>query len=140
MLDARFAVDPAHPATAYLAEGSVYRGDGHIFETTDGGVTWTDISSTFPRILTEAIAIDTSHTPPTLYVGAGNGGFGQNSAVVNPTAGLGAGVYWSTDGGTTWVKSTGFPHVEVSDLRIDAVNHVLYAATYGRGVWSAPLS
>lgn len=42
---------------------------------------------------------------------------------------------------TTWTKAaSGMPMVEVPWLAIDQTNHVLYAATHGRGIWSLNLS
>ncbi len=41
---------------------------------------------------------------------------------------------------TTWTKAaSGMPMVEVPWLAIDQTNHVLYAATHGRGIWSLSL-
>ena len=53
-------------------------------------------------------------------------------------AGTGVGVYkWN---GSSWEDfNIGLPNVEVYDLEIQETENVLYAGTYGRGMWSANL-
>lgn len=51
-------------------------------------------------------------------------------------AGNNFGVYVSKSGGQRWdVLGTSLPSVEVSDLQIHARDHLIVAATYGRGMW-----
>lgn len=50
------------------------------------------------------------------------------------------GVYESTDGGATWARfGTGLPLVAVRDLYLAPDKTYLRVATFGRGVWEAPL-
>src|SRR5205085_12398465 len=48
------AVDPSNGAHAYISFGSYSRrwipdsGHGHVYETTDGGASWTDVSGDLP--------------------------------------------------------------------------------------------
>ena len=54
-----------------------------------------------------------------------------------------AGVFRTDDGGATWTNATGplgLPNTHVRDLRISADGNTLYAATFGRGVWSMDIS
>jgi hypothetical protein len=88
----------------------------HVFKTTNGGATWTDISSGLPDLPTWSIAID--HANNTLYVGNDNG------------------VYVSTNGGSTWsAMGAGMPNVQVNSLQYSASLNVLLAGTHGRGAW-----
>src|SRR5205085_6477594 len=49
------------------------------------------------------------------------------------------GVFKSTDGGANWSPyGNGLPNVRVSDIYMPPDGSQLMAATYGRGVWSAP--
>jgi photosystem II stability/assembly factor-like uncharacterized protein len=96
---------------------------GHVFRSSDGGSTWTDISGTpgaltaLPDIPVTAIEID-GHSTNTLYVGTDIGIF--------RTANL---------GGVWTVFEPGFPHVAVADLELDEIRDILTAATHGRGMW-----
>jgi len=50
------------------------------------------------------------------------------------------GVFETTDGGATWGLTQGMPLVPVSDLIYHPASNRLMASTYGRGIWSLPLS
>lgn len=88
---------------------------------------------------------------PTWTAAAGSGGTALplvpvNSFVVSPTnankvfAGTDIGVYYSSDGGTTWNPfGTGLPKVAVFGMAIAAGN-TLRIATHGRGMWETSLS
>ena len=122
---ARF--DPVDPTIIYAVIGGIAGGGapGHVFRTTIGGSTWTDISPIvgIPNepvdVPFNAIAIDGTVTPPTLFVGCDFG------------------VLRSMDAGSSWsvLDDLHFPRVEVSDLVFNPVAGVLVAATYGRGVF-----
>ena len=99
---------------------------GHIFKTTDGGATWSNVSKDdqtdgLPNVPVQALVLDGS----TVYVGADMG------------------VYRSTNGGGTWEPfSQGLPNLAVFDLALQKYASgakVLAAATHGRGVWRVVL-
>jgi hypothetical protein len=115
-------VDSANPAHAYAIFNGYSRryvpggGVGHVFETWNGGQTWTDISGNLPDIASDALVI--SHHQ--LALGTDDGVF---------TAREGQG------GATTWFRlGAGLPNVVVDDLTAGP-NGYIYAATHGRGVW-----
>jgi photosystem II stability/assembly factor-like uncharacterized protein len=120
-------VHPTDPATAYVVRDRF--GGGHVFRTTDGGLTWTDISGSnldpsrrLPDLPAYSMAIDMRLTPNILYVGNDNG------------------VYVSTDEGSTWSRfQTGLPNAQVVDLKLNPTTNLLAVATHGRGVWQVPL-
>ena len=121
-------VHPTDPNTLFITFSGFNSSTpaGHVFRgvSTDGGVTWhwTDITSNLPDIPANAIEILTS-SPTTLYVGTD------------------AGVYRTTNGGTTWgTFGNGLPSVIVSDLALDDSGTLLRAATYGRGMWQTRLA
>ncbi len=96
------AVDPANPDVVYLGAA-----EGGVWETTDGGTTWTPLTDNQPSLAVGSIALDpttcTSTGCGTIYVGTGEG---EDFAFDNY---YGAGILKSTDGGATWTQyGTGF--------------------------------
>jgi photosystem II stability/assembly factor-like uncharacterized protein len=95
------ALDPVDPNRVYIAAGEyLTSGNGSILSSTDMGQTWTQNSISAPmggnvdgRSMGERLAVD-PNMPSTLYFGSRN-----------------AGLWKSTDSGTTWTKVTGFPTV-----------------------------
>ena len=122
---ARF--DPADPTVIYAVLGGFNGsgGNGHVFRTTIGGTSWTDISPSVGSLNEQldlpfnAIAMDGTTTPTTLFVGTD------------------LGVLRSLDGGNSWsiLDDLHFPRAQVADLRFNPLAGVLVAATYGRGVF-----
>jgi photosystem II stability/assembly factor-like uncharacterized protein len=89
----------------------------HVFRTTDGGATWTNISSNLPDVPVLTMAID-PNDPTDLFIGTD------------------VGVFRSTNAGASWSSfNAGLPNVPVYDLKFHAGTKDLWAATYGRGVW-----
>lgn len=110
-------VDPRDPRHILLASAG-----GGIWETKDTGATWQACSDSLPSLAMGALTFDPGG-PSTVYAGSGEGNF---------YASLGAGVYRSTDGGTTWSVLASAPFVGVGfyDLVVDPANRkVLYAGT-----------
>ena len=100
------AVDPSDPKHLLLGAAG-----GGIWESNDTGATWTPRTDQMPSLAIGAIAFDPTN-PKKVYAGSGEGNFYSN---------LGAGVYKSTDGGTTWTVSASAPFVGVGfyDLVVD---------------------
>jgi hypothetical protein len=119
---AGLTVDPANPAHAYAVFNGYSRrwvpggGVGHVFETTNGGQTWTDISGNLPDIASDALVL--SHGQLALATDGG---------VFTAQAGQGSQTSWSRLG-------AGLPNAAVDDLTVGPDNYI-YAATHGRGVW-----
>jgi len=116
----QIAVAPANPLIAYVTF-SGFSGfadtKGHVFKTTTGGTSWTDISGNLPNTPVNDIVIDPD-LANTFYVGTD------------------VGVFRTTDGGVTWsTLVTGLPRVAVFSLKLHRTSRTLRAATHGRGVW-----
>ena len=118
------AIDPADPVgkTAYVGFSGFSRkwtegpgaGYGHLWKTTDGGTSWTDISGNLPDIPVNDVLL-------------------HNGKIVVATD---LGVVVSGDGGSTWSRLGGnLPYTTVMDLTLGPDGR-LYAATHGRGIWS----
>ncbi|MDQ3487298.1 MAG: hypothetical protein M3468_06135, partial [Acidobacteriota bacterium] len=89
----------------------------YIYKSTDGGKTFTSITSNIPAGPVNVIREDPTN-PNVLYVGTDFGAF------------------VSTDGGTGWqVLGGNLPSTQVSDLVYHARDKVIVISTYGRGIW-----
>jgi hypothetical protein len=100
---------------------------GHLFQTTDGGATWTDVSCTAANCGTPNPS-DLPNTPVNEVKFASR----QNSLFV----GTDVGVFTSVLGSGTWsVVGTGFPHAVVLSLNASRRGDIGFAATHGRGTW-----
>ena len=99
-----------------------YSGTGtpHVWLTLDQGTTWSNISNGLPDIpFSAAVGVPGSGR---LFVGSD------------------VGVYESADNGTTWTTGgSGFPNVRVLDLLYQRPTGILYASTYGRGIWATQI-
>ncbi|MGW3359790.1 glycosyl hydrolase [Streptomyces bungoensis] len=116
-----FAVDPKNADHVFLAVNGFSRhwtegpgaGIGHVFESTDGGTTWKDISANLPDVPTDA-------------------------ALVTAKGGLvvatDLGVVYRAPGRTTWQRVGHLPAVAVLQLKTSPDGRTLYAATHGRGL------
>jgi uncharacterized repeat protein (TIGR01451 family) len=98
---------------------------GHIFKTTDGGTTWTDISGNLPNTpVNDIVYVDIQTLSFTaLFVATDVGVFEcSNPTAVTPCA--------------TWTPvGTGLPKVPVVGLAYRENSATLRAVTHGRGVW-----
>jgi photosystem II stability/assembly factor-like uncharacterized protein len=91
---------------------------GHVFQTTNAGSCWHDISGDLVDAPANDVAI-----------------VGNHLVVADDV-----GVFASGLGGGTWKKvGTGLPHTIVVDLNTTPDGRLL-AATHGRGLWAIPLT
>jgi hypothetical protein len=115
-------VDPSNPAHAYAIFNGYSRrwipggGIGHVFETTNGGRSWEDISANLPDIASDALVLE--HGQLALATDLG---------MYTAQAGQGSHTDWSRLG-------TGLPNASVNDVTRGPQGYV-YAATHGRGIW-----
>jgi photosystem II stability/assembly factor-like uncharacterized protein len=115
-------VDPLDPTHAFIVPGTFptnVLGNRHVWTTTDGGTSWTDIGGGLPpTYFTNSLAVDWRFATPVLYVGTARG------------------VYCSPDLGMTWSSfGQDLPNTAVTDLQFLQQFDLLAAATYGRGVF-----
>ena len=128
---AQIAVDRSNYRIAYFAFNGFNAGtpgrSGHVFKTTDGGKSFTNISGNLPDTPVNSVILDPSF-PNTLYVGTD----------VGPFVTYDGGVHWGALG------TSGFPVVSIWQLDLDtgapaggnpAAARVLLAGTHGRGAF-----
>ena len=118
-------IDPANPAHLYLTASGYSRnweigpndpGVGHVFQSTDNGATWSNVSGDLPDVPVNDVVIDPDGS---LVVGTDTGAF------------------TSSDGGATWMGlGTNLPNVVVDQLELSPDGGSIVAATHGRGVWT----
>jgi photosystem II stability/assembly factor-like uncharacterized protein len=115
-------VDPTDANHVYVAFSGYREGDlaANVWETTDGGNSWQNISGKLPNAPVEMLDYDQARH--TLY------------------AATDLGVFQDKNGKQNWARvGRGLPNTPVLDVKITGDDKTLYAATFGRSVWSIPI-
>lgn len=102
---------------------SGYDASAKVYQTTDGGSTWTNLSTGLPNLPANTIVYQNNSSNEDLYVG------------------MDIGVYHIDNTSSTWSAfMNNIPNVKFSDLRIlyDGDGKIR-AGTYGRGAWESNL-
>jgi photosystem II stability/assembly factor-like uncharacterized protein len=118
------AIDPADPSgrAVFVGFNGFSRtwtegpgaGFGHLWKTTDGGVTWADVSGNLPDVPVNDVLIS-----------------GGKLVVATDL-----GVVVSANGGATWSRlGSNLPYTTAMDVHLGP-DARLYVATHGRGIWS----
>lgn len=125
-------VHPTNPNTMWL--GSV---GGGIWKTTDAGASWFGQNDYLPSLCIGCMVID-KNNPNTLYAGSGESYFNTSFGENNKAAIQGAGIYKTTDGGTTWtqIPSTQTPDFNVvSRLSMSPTDSLTLLASTDTGIF-----
>ena len=109
------AIHPTNPDKVAVATTS----NDKVYVTTDGGVNWTAYKYNLPEFSALALAWDNN----------GNDGL---------YLGMNYGVYYidNTTNNSWQPFNNLLPNVKIAELEINYADNKLYAATYGRGLWS----
>lgn len=93
-----------------------------VFKSEDGGQSWINISKTIPNITIYSIAHQEDNANNFVYIGTSHG------------------VWYTADSLENWRRlGSGLPLVRVNEIEINKSTNMLYAATYGRGIWMTEL-
>ena len=118
-------MDPTNPSILYAG---TY--EGGVYKTTNGGITWMHTGPGLSALpIVYSLAIDPVY-PNIVYAGTRN---------QQPGPPWGGGVYKSTDGGASWIKSNhGLNEDWVYDIKVHPNAHnVVYVATHSKGVYKS---
>lgn len=112
------AADPNDPQRFAITHGGF--GAIKVYVTPDAGTNLANLTGNLPDVPVNAFAF--SPTRNRFFVGTD------------------IGVFETLDAGVSWSLTLGMPLVPVSDLVYHAASNRLVAATYGRGIWTLPLT
>ena len=124
---AGLTVDPKDPAHVFAVYNGFSRrwipsgGVGHVFESNNGGTSFTDISGNLPDVPSDALV----YADGALALGTDIGAFFAGES-------RGSSTHWS-------VLGSGLPNTSLNNLRLNPDGNTLLAATHGRGLWSIPI-
>ena len=158
------AISSSNPDTVYVGTAPTVA-SAHVYRTTNGGTSWTDVTGTLPNRYMLDLAVDPSNSR-IVYVTLGGFGSGHifrttnagaawtdisgalpdipmTAVLVDPLytnvvyAGSDLSVFVSTNGGTTWnAFGDGLPDaVLVSDLTMTPSNRTIRVSTHGNGAY-----
>ncbi len=114
------AVDPDNAAHVFVSLGGYAEGL-KVYESTDAGDSWVNISGNLPNVPVNTIVYQNG-SDDGLYVGTD------------------LGVFYTDNGLSNWQPfTTGLPKVPVMELEIFQPTGKLRGATYGRGLWETDL-
>jgi photosystem II stability/assembly factor-like uncharacterized protein len=116
----RVAFDPVDSSILYVTLSGLRweEKEGHVFKSTDGGSTWTDISGDLPEAPVNCLVVDPDLTD-WVYVGTD------------------VGCYVTQNEGASWqVLGEGLPNAPVLDLKFHQGTRTLVAGTHGRSMFS----
>ena len=107
-------VSPVNSSIVYTCFAGFEAGN-KVYLSADAGANWINISYNLPNLPILCLAIDNND---------------------NVYAGTDYGVFVKLNNTTVWYYfSNKLPRTRVNDLMLNRTNGILYAATYGRGVW-----
>ncbi|MET1259100.1 thrombospondin type 3 repeat-containing protein [Flagellimonas sp. DF-77] len=111
------AVDPNNADVWYAGAPA-----GGIWKSTDGGASWTPLFDEFPQIGVSGIAIDPNDSN-TIYIATGDDDASDSFS---------AGVFKSTDGGTTWAATGLGPDTQ---NEFDTMNEIVVDPSNSNRIW-----
>jgi photosystem II stability/assembly factor-like uncharacterized protein len=121
----RITVDPDNAEVAWATFSGWRSGESypHVLMTSDGGTTWVDIvGKRVPQAPVNDVIRHPSN-PKWLFIATD------------------VGVFRTTNLGKTWIKvGANLPLVPINDIDLPAGSDTLYAATYGRSIWTTSLA
>jgi uncharacterized repeat protein (TIGR01451 family) len=120
------AVDPSNSKIVYATVDTFTTTGSHVFKSTDGGTTWTDITGNLPNFPVRSV---------TLVPSLGEVFVGTDVGVYDTTNVNGSSTVWGREG-------TGFPNARVVEMEFAIIGgeNILAASTHGRGMFEILLN
>ncbi|MFA7626199.1 MAG: GEVED domain-containing protein, partial [Candidatus Kapaibacterium sp.] len=116
----RIAIHPDNPQKLW-AVFSGYTSEQKVYYSTNSGSSWTNISGNLPNIPVNCIVYQ-KNSDNRVYIGTD------------------LGVFYIDDNLSDWEEfNENLPNVIVNDLEIHNTDKLLFAASYGRGIWKVSL-
>lgn len=113
------AVDPTNPEKIWITK-SGFTANEKVYTSNDAGDNWINYYDGLPNV--PANCIIASGYNEGVYVGTDLGVFYRDSTL------------------SQWVPfNNGLPNVVIDELEINTTKNEIFAATFGRGIWSSPL-
>jgi len=111
------AIHPNDPNKIAVATTSLNK----VFVSTDAGSTWVDYKKNLPNFSALSLVWD-DNGEDGLYLG------------------MNYGIYYIDNTLTEWrTFNNNLPNVIINELEINRVDQMIYAASYGRGLWASPI-
>jgi photosystem II stability/assembly factor-like uncharacterized protein len=111
------AIHPTDPNKVAVASST----GNKVYISNDGGATWINYKKNLPNFSSLAVVWDDNGVDG-LYVG------------------MNYGLYYIDNNLTEWLPyANNLPNVQINELEINNTEDKIYAATYGRGLWSSPV-
>lgn len=117
------AINPGNSLEIWYTYGG-YVDARKVFYSSDGGATFTNITGSLPNVPINCVVYgdNASNAADPVYIGTD------------------IGVFYRDNNLGDWIPfSNGLPVVEVTDLEVNAADNILWAGTYGRGIWQSAL-
>ncbi len=112
------AIHPTNPNKIAIATTGAQK----VYISYNGGLSWSSQLYDLPNFSALSLVWDNHINGDVLYLG------------------MNYGVYYLLDADSTWNSyNTDLPNVKIGELDINFVTDVIYAGTYGRGLWKADL-
>jgi photosystem II stability/assembly factor-like uncharacterized protein len=118
-------IHPTTPNTMWV--GSVC---GGVWKTVDAGTSWAPLNDFMANLAIGSMVMDPTD-PNTIFAGTGEG-FSSVDAL------RGAGIFKTTNGGTTWTQISSTANSSfyyVNRLAVSPANHLIMIAATGNGIW-----
>lgn len=115
------AVNPSDEDELFICMGG-YGSGQKVFRSTNGGSSWSNLSLNLPNVSCNTILYREGGSD-ILYLGT------ERS------------LYYYDRNDETWYEyGNGLPYANIMEMKIHEPSETIYVATYGRGIWSSPLT
>jgi type IX secretion system substrate protein len=131
------AMDPNHPEKVWVGMSGFGTDTLQVQYSPDAGGSWYNVSYGLPMHVPVGKIIYQEGSTDVVFCSTDVGIYRCDFSGFNPSV-YNYGIQWTCFNNCA-IPGTGFPNAWVTDLKINYCQSKLYAATYGRGIWSTDL-